>query len=111
MSTNQTPNSDAEQRHDARPDEAGKQDALRDSELRYRRLFESAQDDILILDAETGMIVDVNPFLINLLGYSREVFFTRKVWELGFLGDAIANEDKFRESQAKGYVRYEDGRG
>ncbi len=37
--------------------------ALKDSELRYRRLFEAAQDGILILDAETGTITDVNPFL------------------------------------------------
>src|ERR1044071_7824723 len=44
------------------------------SEIRYRRLFESAKDGILILDAETGMIIDVNPFLINLLGYSEEAF-------------------------------------
>jgi PAS domain S-box-containing protein len=44
---------------------------LKDSELRYRRLFEAAQDGILILDAETGMIEDVNPFLIKMLGYSR----------------------------------------
>ncbi|MEA3340912.1 MAG: PAS domain S-box protein [Chloroflexota bacterium] len=108
MSKNQTPNSDAEQRHDARPDEAGEQEALRASELRYRRLFESAQDGILILDADTGMIVDVNPFLVNLLGYSHEVFLTKKVWELGFLEDAIANEDKFRELRAKDYARYED---
>lgn len=84
---------------------------MRVSELRYRRLFESAQDDILILVADTGMIVDVNPFLANLLGHSREVFFTRKVWELGFPGDAIANEDKFRKLQAKGYVRHEDRKG
>ena len=45
---------------------------LQDSELRYRRLFESAQDGILILDARTGAITDVNPFLIDMLGYSRE---------------------------------------
>jgi PAS domain S-box-containing protein len=103
MNTKQTPNSDAEQRH-----KAGDQEALLSSELRYRRLFESAQDGILILDATTGMVTDVNPFLVNLLGYSRELFLTKKVWELGFLGDAIANEDMFRELQAKGYIRYED---
>ncbi len=42
---------------------------LRASEVRYRRLFEAAKDGILILDVETQMIVDVNPFLIDLLGY------------------------------------------
>ncbi len=55
-------------------------EALRASELRYRRLFESAKDGILILDAETGMIVDVNPFLIELLGISRKAFLDKKVW-------------------------------
>ena len=39
------------------------------SELKYRRLFETAQDGILILDGETGKITDVNPFLIDMLGY------------------------------------------
>ena len=51
---------------------------LKDSELRYRRLFEAAQDGILILDAETGMIQDVNPYLIKMLGYSREEFIRKE---------------------------------
>jgi PAS domain-containing protein len=50
----------------------------KNSELRYRRLFETAQDGILILDAKTGMIEDVNPFLIKMLGYSREEFVKKK---------------------------------
>ena len=103
MSTNQTPDSGPEHHH-----EAGEKEAFRASELRYRRLFESAQDGILILDAETGIVTDVNPFMINLLDYSREVFLTKKVWELGFLRDAFASEEMFRDLQAKGYVRYED---
>jgi len=47
---------------------------LQTSESRYRILFESAKDGLLILDAENGMIVDVNPFLIEMLGYSKEEF-------------------------------------
>ena len=46
--------------------------ALIASEAQYRRLFESAQDGILIADAGTGQIDDVNPFLLDLLGFSRE---------------------------------------
>src|SRR5512139_1311456 len=46
------------------------QDALTASETRYRRLFETTKDGILILDADTGRITDANPFLQNLLGYS-----------------------------------------
>ena len=81
---------------------------MRVSEVRYRRLFEAAQDGILILDAETGMVLDVNPFLIELLGYSREAFLGKKVWELGFFKDIVANQANFAELQQKEYIRYED---
>ncbi len=83
-------------------------EALIASELRYRRLFETAQDGILILDAETGMIVDVNPFLIEMLGFSHEVFVGKKIWELGCFKDTVANHDNFAELQQKGYIRYDD---
>jgi len=82
--------------------------AINASETRYRRLFESAKDGILILDAETGMVVDVNPFLIETLGMSHEAFLGKKVWELGFLKDIMASEEKFKELQQKGFVRYDD---
>ena len=78
------------------------------AELRYRRLFESAQDGILILDAKTGMIVDVNAFLVELLGYTRNEFLGKRVWELGFLKSIVANQDNLVELQQKEYIRYED---
>jgi PAS domain S-box-containing protein len=81
--------------------------ALIASELRYRRLFESAKDGILILDAETGMVVDVNPFLITILGFSHEEFLSKAIWELGFFNDIWANAEKFAELKDKEYVRYE----
>ena len=78
------------------------------SEMQYRRLFESAKDGILILNVETGKIVDVNPFLIELLGYSKEEFLEKEIWEIGLFKNIIANKDKFIELQQKKYVRYED---
>ena len=48
--------------------------AIEASERRYRRLFETAKDGILILDGDSGQIVDVNPFLAALMGYSRGTF-------------------------------------
>lgn len=80
---------------------------VEDSELRYRRLFETAQDGILILDAKTGQITDVNPFLIDMLGYPREGLLDRKLWEISPFKDVKASEDGFRELQRKGYIRYE----
>ncbi len=82
--------------------------ALIASEVRYRRLFEAAQDGILILDAETGLIVDVNPFLCKMLAFSREDYLKKTVWEMGFFKDVVANKAKFMELQRKEYVRYEN---
>jgi PAS domain S-box-containing protein len=83
-------------------------EALEISETRYRRLFETAQDGILILDADTGQISDVNPFLVQMLGYSHEDFSGRKLWEIGAFKDIEASRAAFSELQARGYVRYED---
>jgi len=83
-------------------------ESLKASESRYRRLFESAKDGILILDAETGMIADVNPFMIEMLGYSKHQFLDKAIWEIGFFKDLFANQDKFSELQQKEYVRYDD---
>ena len=43
--------------------------AVQTSEVRYRRLFQTAKDGILILDANTLKIIDANPFMTELLGY------------------------------------------
>ncbi len=78
------------------------------SELRYRRLFETAQDGILILNAETSGIDEVNPFLLNMLGYSKQDLIGKKLWEIGFFTDEKASRKAFEVLQDKGYVRYED---
>jgi two-component system cell cycle sensor histidine kinase/response regulator CckA len=78
------------------------------SELKYRRLFESAKDGILILDAASGAIVDVNPFMLNLLGYSAEDCRGKKLWDIGFFKDVADSKSLFRDLQATGYVRYDD---
>ena len=84
------------------------EEELKVSETRYRRLFETAQDGILILDADTGQINDVNPFLIDMLGYTRREFMGKKLWEIGAFEDNRASKAAFEELQRKGYIRYED---
>ena len=82
--------------------------ALRGSERQYRRLFEAAKDGILILNAISGQIEDVNPFLVTLLGYSREEFMGKKLWEVGPFKDVAASKTAFEELRTKEYIRYED---
>ncbi len=82
--------------------------SLKDSETRYRRLFEAAQDGILILDAETGAVTDVNPFLIKMLGYSYEEFIQKKIWEVGAFKDIEASQEAFEALQRNEYIRYEN---
>jgi two-component system CheB/CheR fusion protein len=77
-------------------------------ENRYLRLFESATDGILILNAETGKIIDVNPFLIEKLGYSQEQFMEKTIWEIGMFKDINANKDMFLELQNEKFIRYEN---
>lgn len=81
---------------------------LKESEVRYRRLFETAHDGILILNSETGQITDVNPFLERLLGYSKNEFLHKKLWEVGPFKDTKASKDAFITLQKEGILRYED---
>ena len=78
------------------------------SESRYRRLFETALDGILLLNADTAQIEDVNPYLIKMLGYSHAEFLGKKLWEVGPFADAAQSKKMFAELQTKGHVRYED---
>jgi len=87
---------------------ASPNETLRTSEMRYRRLFESARDGILILNADTLRITDVNPFMFELLNYTRDEFVEKELWEIGVFKDKAASQEAFRELQLTGYLRYEN---
>src|SRR5439155_1721747 len=75
---------------------------------RYRRLFETAQDGILLVDPHTGRVFDANPFLTDLLGYTRDELVGKELWEIGLFRDIESNKAAFRTLQEKGYIRYDD---
>ena len=81
---------------------------LQVSETRYRRLFETAQDGILLLDAKTGEITDVNPFLLDLLGYPYDEIAGKKLWEIGPFVDRATAKQAFETLRKDRYIRYED---
>lgn len=78
------------------------------SEIRYRKLFETAKDGILLIDPATEKIIDANPFLLKLIGYSLDEIVGKKLWEIGAIKDIEVAKLMFQELQLKGYVRYED---
>jgi PAS domain S-box-containing protein len=80
---------------------------LEDSELRFRRLFLTAKDGILILDAQLGTIIEANPFMSGLLGYEIDEFLGKELWEIGLFQDREANRNAYQELRSKGYIRYE----
>ena len=83
-------------------------EALSVSEIRYRRLFESAKDGILILDAATGRITDANPYLQDLLGFSHAELVGKMLWEIGPFKDIAASRRAFRKLQRNEYIRYDN---
>lgn len=82
--------------------------AIRQSEIRYRRLFEAAHDGVLILNSVSRKITDANPFMSRLLGYPHEELLGKELWEIGLLKDEQASQAAFRGLQKNGQVRYED---
>jgi PAS domain S-box-containing protein len=84
------------------------EEVLAASETRYRRLFESAKDGILIIDADSGRIIDVNPYLMDLLEYSHAELLGKEFWQIGAFKDIAASREAFTVLQEEQYIRYED---
>ncbi len=91
---------------EARTEEAEtrSEQVIRDSEIRYRRLFEATKDGILILEADTGRISDANPFLMEMLGFSHDELVGKPIWELGPFKDVVSNKANFEKLHRQGYV-------
>ncbi len=79
-------NKELEQRIEVRAKE------LRDSEIKYRALFEQAGDMIIVLDTENGKIVDFNDKMHENLGYTREEFNNIRVPDF----DMMEGNDEYR---------------
>jgi len=80
---------------------------LRDSEKRYRRLFESTEDGILLLDIATGEVMDANPYVLRLTGFNLDDLRGRQLWEIGLfenVHDAKATQEQLKE---RGHLRYD----
>jgi PAS domain S-box-containing protein len=91
-----------------RTEERRSESQLRDSEVRFRRLFETAKDGILILDASNGKITEANPFMTELLGYPIDELIGKELWQIGLFEDIEESQAAFQQLQKEGYIRYRD---
>jgi two-component system CheB/CheR fusion protein len=78
----------------------------RAAEARYRRVFESARDGIVLANAATGEITDVNPFTEQLLGYPRDELVGRKLWEIEPMRNLPGMRAAFEQVRDRGVLRF-----
>src|SRR5581483_4811946 len=78
------------------------------AEIRFQRLFETAKDGIVVVDAETEIVVDVNPYFLSLTGFAREYFVGKSITEAGNLLRLEHAADVMNEVQHSEIVRYDD---
>ncbi|HEX4231979.1 MAG TPA: chemotaxis protein CheB [Bryobacteraceae bacterium] len=79
-----------------------------EAEERYHRLFETAKDGMLLFDAETEKLTDVNPFVLELTGYGRERLVGCRINEMEVFRDAGEARNTIGEAKSHEIVRHED---
>lgn len=78
------------------------------AEEQWRRLFEDAQQGILILDADTGKVKDANPHFLAMLAYSRDEVIGKNLFKLDCFIDVEKNKAAFKELKEKGFCHLEN---
>jgi len=84
------------------------EDLLTESEERYRRIFETANDGIVLLEKHQGNIIHANPAAEKMLGYSKEEYIGKKLQDIGVsldMGDFPAIMQLLDKS---GIINYDD---
>lgn len=79
-----------------------KEQALQESEKKYRLLFERARDCILLISAEgeqQGKIIDANTAAAEMHGYTVEEMLTKNIADLDAPSSAISVREQFRRMQ------------
>ena len=83
---------------------------LADSEERYRRLFETASDGILLLEKREGKITHANPAAEEMLGYSATEIMGNELKDIGVELDIIDFPTLIQDLNSKGILHYNDVR-
>ena len=79
-----------------------------ESDQRYRRLFDAAREGIVLVEAETGHIIDLNPSFLAMAGYTRDELLGRKLWQIDPFRETDAIQVIFKELQNQDHIYYDD---
>jgi|GEM_PF-4406424 len=79
----------------------------RKSEQRYRRLFETSPYGILIVEAASGRLLDVNSYGLELFGEQRTDLVGHEVSEISVLDKVFSQVGGLEELRRRGYLREE----
>ncbi len=74
----------------------------------YKNLFENASDGMMLINPDTGVILDANPFISHLLGFTQKHMIGKKVWQIDGKHPDGMTRDAFRELRENGYIRKMD---
>ena len=80
----------------------------RAAEARFRRLFESARDGIVIVDKSSGEILDINPYAEQLFGYSRQELLGQRLWEIEAARDTPGLRAALEQTRDQQATRFAD---
>jgi PAS domain S-box-containing protein len=84
------------------------EDLLEESEFRYRRLFETASDGIVLLEKKEGHVAHANPAIEKMLGYSQADCLEKKLSDIGVSIDTRDFSETMRDLDREGILNYED---
>jgi len=77
-------------------------------EIRFRRLFETAKDGIVVVDVDSGIVQDVNPRFGTLTGYAREELEGKSIDEVGRLLDSPQIAAVITSTRQSDIVRHDE---
>ena len=83
------------------------QETLRESETRYRSIFDSSADGIVIVDPETATPIEFNEQACTQLGYTREEFGRLKISDIDLLEGTEEVKAHIRKIMSNGYDEFE----
>lgn len=75
---------------------------------RYRHLFEALCEGVLILDSDSGDVVEANPFIAQMLGYSADDLEQLSIWNLLVPASAVAFRPVFNRLRREGGMQRDD---